>query len=199
MSGLDGGVARFHDIKPRNIEERVSRIFCCAAAGLASPWVRRYLDELRRWGRCRPGDFAAMVPVGYYTIANLICYTPDPPNVDVFKSLEEIRLEAQKYGKGFGDCGTYTACLMTVFRYWGFDTGAELFAQGPSWDHVALTIRAPGVGTILLDASVRPTKPPGYEPPASKYRLRRTIWWRNHQEWVDWWNRGAHNEDMPSV
>lgn len=198
MSGLDGS-ARYHDIRPRSIEERVSRIRCCSAAGLASPWVRNYLDQLRQWGRCGPRDFSKMVPVGYYTIAHLVRYTPDPPGRDLFKSLEVVRLEAQKYGKGFGDCGTFTACLETVFAAWGFECGEELFAQGPGWDHVALRVRAPGVGSIILDASVRPIKPPGWEPPATKYHARKTLWLHNPQEWVDWWNRGARNEEMPAV
>lgn len=198
MSGLDG-VARYHDINVRKVEDRLSRILTCVAAGLASPFVRDYVTQLRTWGRCGPRNYRCMVPLGHYTIANLVQYTNDPPDRDVFKSLEVVRREAQKNGKGRGDCGTYTACLDTVFAIWGFDVGCDIFAQSPSWDHVAAKVRAPGVGEILLDASVRPLVPPAWEPPPTKYWLRRTYWFRNLGQWVEWWMRGARNEDMPPI
>ena len=179
----------------------MSRIWACIAAGVASPFVRDYIEQLREWGGCNPQDWRCLLPLGHYTVANLIQYTPDPPDRDLFKSLEVIRGEAHDSpnAKGKGDCGTYTACEGTIFAVWGAEIGCRTIAQSPSYDHVFNIVGTGALGVVTLDASPTPTPKVGASPPRSKYWASRDFWLRNLDEWVAWWMRGADESRMPPV
>jgi hypothetical protein len=192
------GLARYTR-KVRRIEDRVSRIWTCIAAGLGSPFVRDYLEQLRRWDGCGPRDFRRMFALAHYTTAAMVTYTPDPPTVDEFKSLEWIRQELQQNGIGRGDCGTYTALKGTMMGAWGARVGCRVIAQGPSYDHVHNVDELPGIGVVYSDASPTPTPRPGWKPPRSKFWASRDFWLTNLAEWIDWFYSGAEEGRMPRV
>lgn len=183
------------------IEDRVSRILLVTAAGIASPFVRGYLEDLRKWDNCGPHDFRRMLNLAHYTTAALIEYTPDPPNVDVFKSLEVVRREAavRPNRRGKGDCGTYTSVEGTMLGAWGVRVGCRLIAQGKGYDHVFCLADVPGLGVVCLDASTRITMRPGQCPPRSKFWAHRDFWFDNLDEWCRWWLAGADESSMPAV
>lgn len=187
--------------KVRSIDDRVSRIWTCIAAGLGSPFVRGYLDDLRRWDGRTLTDVRGLLDLSHYTTAALIEYAPDPPDLDEFKSLEWIRQEAaeSRDGKGRGDCGTYTAVEETMHGAWGWRVGCRVIAQSQNYDHVFGMSEVPGLGVVFTDASVRPTPRPGWNPPRSRYWTHRDFWLDNLDEWVVWFYSGADESRMPRV
>ncbi len=193
------GLAR-HFRKVHSIEDRISRIWTCVAAGLGSPFVRDYLEQLRKWDGCGLGDYQRLLYLGHYTTAKMITYTPDPPDVDEFKSVEWIRQELQQNGIARGDCGTYTAVSQTMYGAWGMPIGCTVIAQGPrGYDHVFGKTWIPGLGWVSSDASPTPTPKPGWAPHRSKYWAVRDFRLTNLAEWIDWFYSGADERRMPHV